>query len=167
MLDASKYLPTVLLSMIYRKNPSFQNVAHFCPPGVGFVVQSGILSMFSPAVLDHFKNPRNSGDLLDATRDRRGDKSRLRRHPASGGEDRGWRGGRRRFKTQGCVTAIACSSYVAEWLEGKSAGGSPQNYVRQISEALGGLPQATMHGAQLAHDGRLTSQQNSASRSAL
>jgi nitrogen fixation protein NifU and related proteins len=109
--------------------------------------------MFSPAVLDHFKNPRNAGALLDATAVVEvtnpvcGDILRLEVRAE------GDRVVAARFKTQGCVTAIACSSYLAEWMEGKTVEELRKNTYEQISEALGGLPPATMHGAQLAQDG--------------
>jgi nitrogen fixation protein NifU and related proteins len=108
--------------------------------------------MFSPAVLDHFKNPRNAGNLLDATTVVEvtnpvcGDILRLAIKVA------GNQIVAARFKTQGCVTAIACSSYIAEWLEGKTRDEVLAMNYEKISQALGGLPQATMHGAQLAGD---------------
>jgi len=108
--------------------------------------------MFSPAVIDHFKNPRNAGDLLDATAVVEvtnpvcGDILRLAVKTDGGKVVAA------RFKTRGCVTAIACSSYVAEWLEGKTFDDVRNLSYEQISKGLGGLPPATMHGAQLAHD---------------
>jgi NifU-like protein involved in Fe-S cluster formation len=108
--------------------------------------------MFSPAVLDHFKNPRNAGNLFDATA------VVEVTNPVCGDilqlaiKIEGNRIVAARFKTQGCVTAIACSSYVAEWLEGKTPEDIRRITYEQISQALGGLPQATMHGAQLAQD---------------
>lgn len=108
--------------------------------------------MFSPAVLDHFKNPRNSGDLLDVsavgevTNPVCGDVLRLAVKIKDGRVEAA------RFKTQGCVTAIACSSYVAEWMEGKSLEELRRITYVEIADGLGGLPPATMHGAQLAHD---------------
>ena len=108
--------------------------------------------MFSPAVLDHFKNPRNAGNLSDAT-------AMVEvTNPVCGDilqlaiKIEGNRITAARFKTQGCVTAIACSSYIAEWLEGKTKEEISNMNHEKISEALGGLPQATMHGAQLVED---------------
>jgi nitrogen fixation protein NifU and related proteins len=108
--------------------------------------------MFSPAVLDHFKNPRNAGNLSDAT-------AMVEvTNPVCGDilqlaiKIEGTRITAARFKTQGCVTAIACSSYIAEWLEGKTKEEISNMNHEKISESLGGLPQATMHGAQLAED---------------
>lgn len=108
--------------------------------------------MFSPAVLDHFKNPRSAGDLLDATVVAEvtnpvcGDILRLAVKIENG------KVAAARFKTRGCVTAIACSSYIAEWMEGKSIDDLREITHEQISQALGGLPPATMHGAQLVQD---------------
>lgn len=108
--------------------------------------------MFTPAVLDHFKNPRNAGELLDAsavvevTNPVCGDILRLAVKVEHG------RVTAARFKTQGCVTAIACSSYLAEWIEGKQIAELRTQTYEQIAQALGGLPSATMHGAQLAED---------------
>jgi NifU-like protein involved in Fe-S cluster formation len=57
-----------------------------------------------------------------------------------------------RFKAQGCVTAIACSSVLTELVQGKSIEEARRITPTQISDALGGLPPATSHGAQLAWD---------------
>ncbi len=57
-----------------------------------------------------------------------------------------------RFKTRGCVTAIACGSLLTEMLQGKSINQARSISYQQISEELGGLPAATMHGSQLACD---------------
>ncbi|MFZ0640592.1 MAG: iron-sulfur cluster assembly scaffold protein [Candidatus Acidiferrales bacterium] len=108
--------------------------------------------MYSPAVLDHFKNPRNPGDLPDATavvdvtNPVCGDLLRL----AARLEDA--KISAVRFKAQGCVTALACASMLTELLAGKSLDDARRVTAAQISETLGGLPQATFHGAQLASD---------------
>ena len=57
-----------------------------------------------------------------------------------------------RFRTRGCVTAMACSSLLTELLRGKTPAEARAITSEQISQALGGLPQATVHGAQLARD---------------
>ena len=114
---------------------------------------SGILAeMFSEAVLDHFKNPRNVGELANAsasvevTNPVCGDVLRLSVRVAGG------KVAEARFKTRGCVTAIACSSWLAEWMEGKSLDELRRLTADHISQALGGLPPATVHGSQLAFD---------------
>jgi nitrogen fixation protein NifU and related proteins len=108
--------------------------------------------MYSAAVLEHFKNPRNAGDLRDATATVDvtnpvcGDVLRLAARVEKGiiAEVR--------FKAQGCVTALACASILTELLSGKSLADARHITAAQISEALGGLEQATFHGAQLASD---------------
>jgi nitrogen fixation NifU-like protein len=108
--------------------------------------------MYSAAVLDHFKNPRHAGELADATAVVEvtnpvcGDILRLAARVADG------RVVEARFKAQGCVTAIACSSWLAEWLHGKTLAELRRLTASQISEALGGLPPATAHGSELASD---------------
>ena len=57
-----------------------------------------------------------------------------------------------RFKAQGCVAAIASSSVLTELLRGKSLGEAKNISPEEISQALGGLPPATFHAAQLCRD---------------
>ncbi|SRR6266550_7145824 len=108
--------------------------------------------MYSEAVLDHFQNPRNVGTLDAATATVSvenpvcGDILELSVRMDAG------RIVEARFRTRGCVTALACSSLLTELLRGKTMvevrGINPE----QLSEALGGLPPATFHAAQLARD---------------
>jgi NifU-like protein involved in Fe-S cluster formation len=108
--------------------------------------------MYSDAVLDHFQNPRNAGTLDAATATVSvenpvcGDILELSARVEAG------RIAEARFRTRGCVTALACSSLLTELLRGKTPAEARAITSEQISEALGGLPQATLHGAQLARD---------------
>jgi nitrogen fixation NifU-like protein len=108
--------------------------------------------MYSGAVLDHFQNPRNAGTLAAATATVSvenpvcGDILELSVRMESG------RVAEARFRTRGCVTALACSSLLTELLRGKTPAEVRAITAEQISDALGGLPQATLHGAQLARD---------------
>lgn len=108
--------------------------------------------MYSEAVLDHFKNPRNAGELPGATASVEvsnpacGDILRLAVRIENG------RVAEARFKTRGCVTAIACSSLLTELLVGRTPEEAGEITAEQISRALGGLPPATFHGSQLATD---------------
>jgi NifU-like protein involved in Fe-S cluster formation len=108
--------------------------------------------MYSEAVLDHFQNPRNAGTLDAATATVSvenpvcGDILELSARVDAG------RIVEARFRTRGCVTALACSSLLTELLRGKTPVEARAITSEQISEALGGLPQATLHGAQLARD---------------
>ena len=108
--------------------------------------------MYSEAVLDHFQNPRNAGTLEAASAKVSvenpvcGDILELSVRMDSG------RIAEARFRTRGCVTALACSSLLTELLRGKTPAEARAISSEQISEALGGLPPATLHGAQLARD---------------
>ena len=108
--------------------------------------------MYSAAVLDHFKNPRNAGELPDATAQVEvtnpvcGDILQLALRIENGCVTEV------RFKAQGCVTAIACSSLLTELMKGQPLAELRAISYAQISEALGGLPPATLHGSQLACD---------------
>jgi nitrogen fixation protein NifU and related proteins len=108
--------------------------------------------MFSELVLEHFRSPHNAGDLADSTAIVEvtnpvcGDvlrlSVRLEREIVSIA----------RFKTQGCVAAIASSSVLTDLLMGKSLTQLRGITADQISAALGGLPPATFHAAHLCAD---------------
>ena len=108
--------------------------------------------MFNDLILDHFRAPHNAGDLPDAsatvevTNPVCGDVLRLAVRVASG------RIAAARFKTQGCVAAIACSSLLTDILIGKSPPELCAITPQQISESLDNLPPATFHAAQLCTD---------------
>jgi nitrogen fixation protein NifU and related proteins len=108
--------------------------------------------MYSPAVLDHFQNPRNAGELptatamVEVTNPVCGDILRLAVRVEDG------KIAEARFKAKGCVTAMACSSLLTEMLTGKTVGELRSMTAEKISEVLGGLPPATYHGSQLAAD---------------
>ena len=108
--------------------------------------------MYSETVLDHFQNPRNVGTLESATATISvenpvcGDILELSARIEAG------RIAEARFRTRGCVTAMACSSLLTELLRGKTPAEIRGITPEQLSEALGGLPQATFHAAQLARD---------------
>jgi nitrogen fixation NifU-like protein len=108
--------------------------------------------MFSDAVLDHFQNPRNAGELLDANASVEvsnpvcGDILRLAARVEGG------RIAEARFLCRGCTTSIACASLVTEQLGGRTLAEARAITAQSISEVLGGLPQATSHGADLAAD---------------
>lgn len=106
--------------------------------------------MFSEAVLDHFRNPRNAGELRDATAAVEvtnpvcGDILRLFARLESG------RIAEARFLCRGCTTAIACGSLLTEQLRDRTPVEARGITAESLSSALGGLPPATFHGAQLA-----------------
>jgi NifU-like protein involved in Fe-S cluster formation len=108
--------------------------------------------MFSDAVLDHFRNPRNAGELSGATAAVEvdnpvcGDILKLFARFENG------RIAEVRFLCRGCTTSIACASLLTEQLKLRSLSEVRSITPESISEVLGGLPPATFHGAQLAAD---------------
>jgi nitrogen fixation NifU-like protein len=108
--------------------------------------------MFSDAVLDHFRNPRNAGELPGA------DAAVEVSNPVCGDilqlavRLEGDRIAEARFLCRGCTTAIACASLLTEQLRGRALSESRSVTPESLSKALGGLPPATFHGAQLAAD---------------
>jgi nitrogen fixation NifU-like protein len=108
--------------------------------------------MFSEAVLDHFRNPRNAGELphadvvIDVSNPVCGDVLRL------AVSLQGDRIAESRFLCRGCTTAIACASLLTESLCGRNAIEAASICAETLSQSLGGLPPATFHGAQLAAD---------------
>jgi len=109
--------------------------------------------MYSEAVLAHFGNPHNAGDLADATATVEvsnpvcGDMLKLAVKLESG------RITAVRFKTQGCVAAIAAGSVLTDLLTGKTPAEAGRITPQQISNELGGLPPASFHAAQLCAEG--------------
>ena len=108
--------------------------------------------MFSEAVLDHFRNPRNAGELpgatavVEVTNPVCGDVLKLFARCESG------RIVEARFLCRGCTTAIACASLLTEQLSNVTLAEARAIDADSLSASLGGLPQATFHGAQLAAD---------------
>ncbi|HEY4877820.1 MAG TPA: iron-sulfur cluster assembly scaffold protein [Candidatus Acidoferrales bacterium] len=109
--------------------------------------------MFNEIVLEHFRNPHNAGELANATATVEvtnpvcGDILRLsvRVEGNSIVEIR--------FKTQGCVAAIAASSILTDLLAGKSRVQAGEITAELISRSLNNLPPASFHAAQLCVDG--------------
>ncbi len=108
--------------------------------------------LYSRVVLEHFKNPRNAGVLknptaqVEVTNPACGDVMQLGVFVVNG------RIAEARFKTVGCVTAIACGSILTEMILGRDVAEVRRLTYREIAAALGGLPPATVHGSQLAAD---------------
>ncbi len=108
--------------------------------------------MYSARLLDYFHNPRNPGDLPDATAIAEianpvcGDTLRLSVKIDSG------RIVSIRFKAKGCVPSMACASAITELVQGKSIAEALSIQRNDLIAAVGGLPQASTHAAQLALD---------------
>lgn len=109
--------------------------------------------MFSEAVLDHFRNPRNAGELPEATATVEvsnpvcGDILKLAARFVGGHIVEV------RFLCRGCTTSIACASVLTEQLANTTLAEARDITAVSLSQSLGGLPPATFHGAQLAADG--------------
>jgi nitrogen fixation NifU-like protein len=112
--------------------------------------------MFSPAVLDHFQNPRNVGELPDATATVEvsnpvcGDVLRLAVKTEQGTIVAV------RFLCRGCTTSIACASRLTELLTGAAVDSLDAISADRLAQAFGGLPAETIHGAHLATDAART-----------
>ena len=108
--------------------------------------------MYSAELLDHFEHPRNSGEVTDATARRRlenpacGDVLEL---TAKVTDDRITD---IRFRAKGCVPAMACASALTEIARGKSIKDASAISKEDVVLAVGGLPAASGHAAQLAVD---------------
>ncbi len=108
--------------------------------------------MYSDQLLDHFQNPRNTGEIADA------DGTAEIENPACGDVLRltlktgGGRITGARFKAKGCVASIACSSALTELIVGKTLSEALELQREHVIAAVGGLPQASTHAAQLALD---------------
>jgi nitrogen fixation protein NifU and related proteins len=108
--------------------------------------------VYNELVLDHFRNPRNAGKLANATAEVQvtnpvcADILELAVRVESGAIVEA------RFLCRGCTASIACASFLTEHLTGCTIPAARAITAEAISEALGGLPSATFHGAQLAGD---------------
>ncbi len=96
--------------------------------------------MYSPQVIDHYKNPRNVGMIKDA------DGVGTVGTPASGEMIRFWirvHDGRivsARFKAFGCPSVIAAGSVTTELAMDSTIEEALKITIRQIDDVLGGLP---------------------------
>jgi len=108
--------------------------------------------VYTEKVMDHFRNPRNVGEIPDA------DGVGTVGNPICGDvmsmyikvED-----GRIvdiKFKTFGCGAAIATSSMITELAKGKTLDEAMKITRGAVAEELGGLPPVKMHCSNLAAD---------------
>ena len=110
----------------------------------------GFTSQYSEKVMEHFKNPRNVGEIPDA--DGIGNVG----NPVCGDIMRLYIKVKdnvivdAKFKTYGCGAAIATSSMVTELVKGKTVDEALKISNRAVAEALGVLPPIKMHCSLLA-----------------
>ena len=106
--------------------------------------------MYSDKVIDHFSNPRNVGEIEDASgsgtvgNPKCGDIMKMDIKVEDGIITDV------KFKTFGCGAAIATSSMATEMVKGKSVDEALELTNQAVAEALGGLPPVKMHCSMLA-----------------
>jgi nitrogen fixation NifU-like protein len=117
----------------------------------GVIMPEGA-SPYSKKVMDHFTNPRNMGEIADATvvsdvgNPACGDMMRLYLKIENGIIVDA------KFKTFGCGAAIATSSMLTEMLKGKSLEEAKSISNQAVAEALDGLPPVKMHCSVMAEE---------------
>ncbi len=108
--------------------------------------------MYSEKVLDHFHHPRNVGEIENPTA------VVEVTNPVCGDVMKLWavvRDGKIcevKFKTAGCVPAVACGSWLTEQVQGKAIADLGGITADKIEAGLGGLPSASGHASVLATD---------------
>lgn len=109
--------------------------------------------MYSERLLDHFRNPRNAGELpppaltVEVTNPACGDILRL---SARIDDDTIVEA---RYKVRGCTASIATGSALSEWLPGKARAEIAALTAAQLEELVGGLIPESKHAAVLCIDG--------------
>jgi len=109
--------------------------------------------MYSEKVMEHFRNPRNMGEIPDA------DGVGTVGNPVCGDlmtiyiKVKDNRIVDIKFKTFGCGAAIATSSMITELAKGKTLEEAMKITRSDIADSLGGLPPIKMHCSNLAADG--------------
>ena len=108
--------------------------------------------IYSDKVMDHFRNPRNVGEIEDANgvgevgNAKCGDIMKIYLKI----EDNVIKDAK--FKTFGCGSAIASSSMATELIVGKSLEDAWELTNKAVAEALDGLPPVKMHCSVLAEE---------------
>jgi nitrogen fixation NifU-like protein len=103
--------------------------------------------MYSERLIDHFRNPRNVGELpppavtVEVSNPACGDIMRMsvRFEGAIVAEAR--------YKTKGCAASIAAGSAVTEWLAGKSRHDMAGLQPSLVEDLVGGLEPESKHAA--------------------
>jgi len=111
------------------------------------------MPLHSARLLEHFKNPRNTGHLpapavtVDVSNPACGDLLRLSARFEDG------QVAEVRYQVRGCTASIAAGSALTEWMQGKSRAELKALKAEVIEDAVGGLEPATKHAAALCLDG--------------
>lgn len=108
--------------------------------------------MFSEALIDHFRNPRNVGVLepparvVEVSNPVCGDILRLSARFEEG------RVAEARFQTRGCTASIAAGSALTVWMNGKTAAELGDLTPQAVEDLVGGLERTSKHAAVLCVD---------------
>jgi len=108
--------------------------------------------MYSETLLDHFRNPRNVGELepparvVEVSNPVCGDILRLSARVEAG------RVVAVRYRTRGCTASIAAGSVLTELVAGKPLEEIGRLRAGEVEAALGGLSNESKHAAVLAAD---------------
>ena len=110
------------------------------------------MALYTETVMDHFRNPRNVGEIPDADgvgqvgNAKCGDIMKMYLKIKDGRiEDV-------KFETFGCGSAIASSSIATEMIKGKTVEEALSITNKQVVDALGGLPAHKLHCSVLAEE---------------
>ena len=110
------------------------------------------MAAYSDLVVEHFQNPRNSGEMADA------DGESTKSNPVCGDRMRvmikvdAGRIADVRWQTRGCPPAIATSSVASEMVRGWTLAEVEALTREEVAEAVGGLPSDKVHCSVLAAD---------------
>jgi len=112
------------------------------------LIMADMRKVYSETVIDHAMNPRNVGDMENADGFGRvtgpcGDTMEIWLRVRDGMVTEAT------FLTDGCGTTIASGSMVTELIKGKSIPGAQKVTQQVILNALGGLPEESLHCALL------------------
>ncbi len=108
--------------------------------------------MYSERLLDHFRHPRNPGELpppavtVEVTQPVCGDVLRLSARFENG------RVAEARFRARGCTASVAAGSALSEWMSGKTRAELAAMRPADVEEAVGGLAPESRHAGLLCVD---------------
>ncbi len=105
--------------------------------------------MYSEKVMDHFSNPRNVGTIEDADGIGEVGNATCGDMMTFNIKVDGDRLTDIKFKTFGCVAAIAVSSMVSDMANGKTLDAATAIPKKKVAESLDGLPKEKMHCSNL------------------
>jgi nitrogen fixation NifU-like protein len=106
--------------------------------------------VYSAELLDHFQNPRNTGEVQSP------DSIVKVENPVCGDvleltlKLEGNRIADIRFRAKGCVPTLACGSAITELAKGKTTDEARKISRQELLQRVGGVPEASSHASHLA-----------------